>query len=542
MHEVKRILRIGGIVLIILVLIGAGALFLRTPRPSTGLVQPSSSPSAVTGSEAPTAVVTRGSIEQTVSASGNVAALRQATLTFRSNGPVTAVLVEEGQQVKAGQVLARLDTVSLEQQIVSAQASLNTAQARLQQAQKPPTEEELASAQAALDSAKANFEKVKAGPTNEELASAQAALASARASYEKVKAGPTKDDLAAAKATLDSAMAALKQAQAAYDRVKARPDVQLLSESLNLQNATIDLQRAQADYDKVAKGSTASDLASAAAQVASARSTLAQLMAQPTASDLASAAAQVASAEATLAQLQNQPDARDVAVYQAQVDESAAALAQAQAKLDDAVIIAPFDGTVLTIQVNEGEWASTGAPAIVLADTSGYILDLNVDEADVAEVADGQTVYLSFDALQGATITGTVAFVAPSSTNEGGAVAYAARIRFAPGQLPLRLGMTASVKIVVARADDALLVPNRAITADREARRYYVTRLGPGGLAQLLEVRIGLRDGSQTQILEGLQEGDQVVLPVVPAQGQTQGSFGGGGAGPFGGMGQGGGQ
>jgi len=516
-------------------------LLLRSSRLATGLAQPQTTSSTATGAEA-TATVTRGNIEQTVSASGNVGAERQATLAFQSSGPVIEVMVEEGQQVKAGQTLARLDTTSLEQQIASAQASLNTAQARLKQAQEPPSAEELASAQATLDNAQAQYEDVKDGPSKEELASAQAALDSAIANYAKVKKGPTQADLASAKAAVDSAKATLQQAQAAYDRIKGQPNVQMLSESLNLRNATIDLQRAQADYDSAANHPTAAELASAAAQVASARSTLAQLSQQPTASQLASAAAQVASAESALAQLRDRPNPTDVAVYQAQVDESAAALAQAKAKLDDAVIIAPFDGTVLTIQVNEGEWTSTGAPAVVLADTSGLILDLNVDEADVAQVADGQTAYLSFDALQGATVTGTVAFVAPSSTNEGGAVAYAAKIRFAPGQQPVRLGMTASVQIVVARAGDALLVPNRAITADREAKRYYVTRLGLGGITQRVEVRIGLRDGSQTQILEGLEEGDQVVLPVVPTQGQSQSPFGGGGGGPFSGMRPGGGQ
>jgi multidrug efflux pump subunit AcrA (membrane-fusion protein) len=82
--------------------------------------------------------------------------------------------------------------------------------------------------------------------------------------------------------------------------------------------------------------------------------------------------------------------------------------------------------------------------------------------------------------------------------------------------------MTANVDIAVARAEDALLVPNRAITADREAGRYYVTRLLPDGTTQRLEVRIGLRDGSQTQVVEGLAEGDRVVLPEIPTQGQDQ--------------------
>ena len=102
--------------------------------------------------------------------------------------------------------------------------------------------------------------------------------------------------------------------------------------------------------------------------------------------------------------------------------------------------------------------------------------------------------------------------------------------------LPIRLGMTADVDIVVAGAEGALLVPNRAIEADREAGLYYVTRQGSLGTTERLAVLIGLRDESQTQVVEGLEEGDVLVLPVVPEQGQEQQGFGTGrGRSPFGG-------
>jgi multidrug efflux pump subunit AcrA (membrane-fusion protein) len=94
--------------------------------------------------------------------------------------------------------------------------------------------------------------------------------------------------------------------------------------------------------------------------------------------------------------------------------------------------------------------------------------------------------------------------------------------------------MTADVDVVVARVDDALLVPNRAIEADREAGRYYVTRLNRDGASERLEVQIGLRDESQTQILEGLDEGQALVLPTVPEQGPADGRTM-----PFGGTGEG---
>jgi len=508
--DMNKVLKIGGIVILVLVLVVAGAMALRA------INQPAAAEDTPV-----VATVTRGSIEETVSGTGNVGAE-----------------VKEGQAVEAGDLLARLDTASLEWQITRAQASLDTAQARLEQAQKPPSEEDLASAQAALDSAVANYEKVQEGSSAEDLASAQAALDSAVANYQKVKAGPTKADLAAAKAQVDSAQAAVTQAQASYDRIKNRPNASMMPEALNLQNATISLEQAQANYDALADRPTKSELASAKAQVAQSTAQLAALQERPTGSELASAAAQVAQAQASLAQLQGRPNPEDVAVLEAQVEESTIALAQTTSQLEDAMITAPFAGTILAVQVREGEWASPGAPAIVLA-TDSLILEVNVDEVDVAGLAEGQASHLSFSALKDAEVGGSVSFVAPSSTNVGGAVAYAVEISFDPGAFPVRLGMTTDVDIVVDSAADTLLVPNRAIEADRETGRYYVTRQKALGATERLEVRIGLRDQVSTQILEGVEEGDTLVLPTVPGQGADSGFPGpGGGGGMFGGMGQ----
>ncbi len=519
----KRAAKIGGTILLVLVVIGAGVRLLQRRADSVEGEVP-----------ATTAVVARGSIEEIVSATGNVAAARQAALAFETSGPIAEVLVEEGERVAPGEVLARLDTASLKWQIARARASLATAQARLEQAQKPPTAEELASAQAALDSAVASYEEVMAGASAEDLDSAQATLDSARANYQKVKAGPTAEDLASAKAVLDSARASLQQAQASYDRVAGRPNVAMLPESLALQNATIEMERAQAAYDALANHPTASELASAKAQVAQAKAQLAALEERPTASQLASVAAQVSQAEAQLALIEARPAAEDIAVVEAQVEEAAIALEQLMDQREDAELRAPFGGTVLQVHATEGEWASPGVPAIVLATTDALMLDVNVDEVDVAQLDEGQIAYLSFDALRGELIEGDVTRIAPSSTNVGGAVAYAVHIGFDRGDLPIRLGMTSDVDIVVASAEDALLVPNRAVEADREAGRYYVTRQSPFGTTERLEIRIGLRDESRTQILEGLEEGDLVVLPEVPEQSEESIGFGSGHGGVFG--------
>ena len=464
----KTVLRVGAILVIVALLVGAGVLFVRRQEQT-----------AEAGVTIPTAPVTRGSIEELVSARGNVIAEDEATLGFQTSGTVAEVLVRKGQHVEAGEVLARLDTTTLEWQVAKAEASLETAKARLEQAKKPASEQDLTSAQSALDSAIAHLEDVKAGASEEELASAREALKSARASYDKVKAGPSEEDLASAKASLDSAKASLAQAQANYDRIKGRPDAAMLQESVALQNATFEVERAQANYDALVDRPSAADVAAARSQIAQAEAQLAQLLDRPSEAEVASARSQVTQAESQLADLQSRPNSQDVAVSEAQLEESILALRQAQEQLEDAALVSPIAGSVLAVEVSVGEWATPGAPAMAVATTDMLILEADVDEVDVAQLVVGQPAYLFFEALQGEGTTGQLSYIAPASTNVGGAVAFGVEISFVPGALPIRLGMTADVDIVVGSSEDALVVPNRAIEADREAGRFYVTREHP---------------------------------------------------------------
>ncbi len=538
----KKRVRIIGVLLVAAVLVVAGILIARN-RASA----------ATSAAPVQTVTVTQGRIEETIGASGNVAAGKEANLAFGASGTVAQVSVTDGQQVEAGQVLAQLDTTNLQLQVQNAQAALDAAQANLQQAQQPATPEDIASAEAALASAQANYDSVKAGPSKEDLAAAQAAVTSAQANYDSVKAGPSADSLAAAKAALDNAQASLQQAQSAYDQVKDRPNVGMLPQSLTLQQATNSYNEAKANYDAAENHPTPSELAAAKSQLVQARYQLSQLQAQPTQAQLTAAEAQVASARYQLSQLQAQPTAQAVASAKASVEQAQVALTQAQEQLSGATITTPLAGTVIAVNIQQGDAVSSGTPAIVLVPDVPPVVDANVDEVDVASIAVGQPVHLSFNALPGRTITGTVTSIAPTSTSVGGAVAYQVQIGFTPGRLPVRLGMTANVAIVVASADNALLVPSRAITVDRQAGKYYVTRLLPDGTQQRLQVRIGLHNDTQTQIVQGVQAGDKLVLPQVPGSSSSSstnqsssnfrglGGLGGGGRPPSSGGGAGGG-
>lgn len=440
-------------------------------------------------SDQTTAPVVRGSIEETITANGTVASSQQATLSFASSGHVVEVLVEEGQAVEEGQILARLDGGTVEDQIARAQAGLDTVEARLAQAELAPSEAE--------------------------LSAAEAALRSAEDTLERLLDGPSESDQEAAKLSVEAARNQLWAAQAQRDATQGNPmssQAQIDSAEASVLSAEVAVEQALLNQRKLGEPATEAELAAAESQVAQARSQLEQVL--------------------------DRPRDEDVAVVQAQVDEAALGLAQAQGSLEDLWIVAPFDGTVLTVAIVEGEIASPGAPAIAIADTRHLVLDVLVDEHDVAQIAEGRETRLSFEALPREAAYGTVTRIASSATLASGGVAYQVEVAFDAGDLPVRLGMTTDVEIITAAVQDAMLVPNRAVTEDREAGRYYVTRLDGTGKAELLEVTVGLISDSFTQVTSGLSEGDVLRLAeIVGGRDDQPGMFFGGGAGmgPMGG-------
>jgi len=420
-----------------------------------------------------TAQVMRGDIEETISATGIVEAQSQANLVFESNGIVEDTLVAKGDEVEEGQVLARLDDAQLSDQVARAEASLATALARLDQTKRPASEAEIATAQAGVRSAQASLDRLLAGPTERDLASAQLSVESAQ------------NQLWGAQGQRDSTAGNPMSSQGAVDAAEA----QVLSAEISVRQALLAQEK---------------------------------LLEPPSAEDVEIAQSQLDQAKAQLAQVLDRPRAEDVAVVQAQADETALVLAQAQSSLEDALLKAPFEGTILQVMAREGEMTSAAMPAFVIAKQGDLVLSADVDELDVVEIREGQTAWLTFEALPHDKVSGTVTYIASSATNVGGAVAYLVEISFDPGDLPVRLGMTTDVEMVTARAQDVLLAPNQAIESDRAAGRYYVTRLAPSGDTERVEVEIGLRDEHLTQVLSGLAEGDVLSLPQIEGAAESE--------------------
>nr|MBC7243895.1 efflux RND transporter periplasmic adaptor subunit [Chloroflexota bacterium] len=407
-----------------------------------------------------TVPVRRDTILATVNASGSVKPKKKVTLVFPSGGLLAAINVQVGQRVEAGQELAWLDTRQLELNVAQAEATLKINQARLAQ--------------------------VKAGPSAADLAAAEAALESAQALYEsaKKKLNLKDEQLSMAEADLKRAELALQDAQAAYDRVAWRPDIGMLPQAAALERATLDYQRALANYKL---------------QVAAIDDTA-----------FKSAAAQLAQAKAQLEKLRRNPTPEELAIAEAQVEQAKAALEQAKLRLTDAILVAPFSGTVLSIGAEVGELVSAATPVIVLADLAHYYIDASVDEADIGLVQSGQDAIITLDAFPDATLTGRVARIHPLGTVSQGVVSYAVEIEVTSAEVAIQPNMTAIVDIVVARKEGVLVVPNRAVKRDNAAR--YSVEVFTGSKVEQRSVAIGLSNELVTEIVSGLREGEEVVV------------------------------
>jgi multidrug resistance efflux pump len=170
------------------------------------------------------------------------------------------------------------------------------------------------------------------------------------------------------------------------------------------------------------------------------------------------AEAEVDQAQADLALVKAGNREEDIVVAEAAVAQAEAALTEAQNALDDAVLRAPFDGTVGAIYVGEGELALSGAEAVRLGDLTRLRVETeDLSEVDVDQVRVGQAAIVTADALTDQEFPGEVTEVAPVSTDHRGDTVYTVTIDLGLGpESGLRWGMSTFVEIQVQQGGDEL--------------------------------------------------------------------------------------
>lgn len=440
---------------------------------------------AADGSAYQTETVRRGTLTASVGATGTVRAGQSAILTWQTSGRVESVNVVIGQAVAQDEALAWLAQTSLSQGIILAEADLVNAQKNL---------DDLLNSTLAQARAEQN------------LATALQALEDAQKNVNKVSYDRASDDLIEkTEAELDLAKLQVSRAEDAYKMMQNRPD----GDSLKAQ-ALLNLSNARLNRDKLV------------AKLNWYQGSYSELDTQKYRAALAVAEAQVADARREIERLKDGPNLDDVAAAKARV-------AAAQATLNQAKILAPFDGVVTAVEPQPGDMVTVGKTAFRLDDLSRLLVDVQISEVDINSVEVGQPVTLAFDAVQGKTYNGEIVKINGVGDSVSGAVNFTVTVKLTDADELVKPGMTAAVTIRVKEVKDALLVPNRAVRVVDGQRVVYILK---DGILTPVTVRLGATSDSMSEVVGGdLQEGDSIVLNPPAA------SFGpGSGGGPRGGM------
>jgi HlyD family secretion protein len=422
--------------------------------------------------------VTRQTVPITISANGVVEAVRSINLSPKSSGVIKALLVNEGDRVQAGQVIAVMDDTNLRGQLLQSQAQLAQQQANLQ--------------------------RLIAGNRREDIARAAAQLAEAEANLLQLRQGNRPQEIAQAQAKLQQAQATLKQKQVDFQRY------QRLAQQGAIARSELDIKQ--------------TDLTVAQTQVQEAQQALALQRAGTRSEQISQAQAKVEQQRQSLALLQAGSRPEEIAQARAQVLAAQGSLDTIQTQINDTQIRAPFAGVITKKYADVGAFVSPAMSGSGAAATSSSILTLasdrlevvvNLSEAQISRVKPGQLVNLKIDALPGEIIRGKVDRIAPQATMSQNVTSFQVRVALDPvNSRQLKAGMNAEAEFAVGQVANALLVPNAAVVRQAETVGVYLLNQERQPVFQ--PIQIGATVGNQTEVKSGLQGNEQVLLSPPP--------------------------
>jgi HlyD family secretion protein len=590
----------------------------------------------VTGTADTEYVVAARDVSAGTSVSGTIRPVRSATLTVQAQGEVTAVYVAEGDAVKDGDVLLRIDARSQQNQVAQAESRYRAAvasrtvtelsglaqtkaqlqsalaQARAQQAsaqanlnnftdkdtsslQVANLQEQVAQAEASLRSAQNNLKSLQDYDTStlqvtiadfavdqaqlnlqmaqtrlavlqsrdvtaaqlaqlgSQVTQAQSSLRIAELRLQESSKSPQASDesIAILEEQVRQAQATLAVAQsnldnAASDNKASQSDIDL--QRMQVQSSEVSLSNAEANYKVSVAGAAQKKLqvASAQEQVKQAESSLVMARnnlastqkangARP--NDLETLKAQVEQADAamTLAQanLSGYADTQRRTTLQlqsAQEQENQAALGLSAQKLllDNYVVKAPWDGTVLAVNVSVGDMATPQTSVAKVAQTQAWNVEAYVDEVDILNIKEGQEARAAIDPYPDQEFAGTVSYLGKTlvRTPEG-LNAYALKIRLTTPPTTLVDGMSSDATVILSTVRAVLAIPVESLLS--EGGKEYVMLVTKNARGKAVttktEVSTGLEGDEYVQVTSGLKAGDTILRqPVVTQTSTSSGS------------------
>jgi len=504
--------------------------------------------------EKPTYVVQRGKVTKQLEFTGRISPVEETELYFKTNGYVKRVLVERGDQVQTGDLLAELEIDDLLKQMAQGEVTLNSAQLRLDEAEKA-LERQIAQAQLDLTAAEAQLAQAQndnadavaqaewtrqiaqanldeAEKANErQLAEAQRALEATQIYLAQLQQEPDPIEIELLRLNWDRAKNSLWNAQLERDAIKGRPETPGYLQKqadIAVSNAEIAVREAELRYQQALQPAvTEDDIRLQQIEVERAKATLEQF--QEDVDPLLSTEVQRAQQKLdrlqegvdpllTLQVLRTQQELDWLKegvdpVLVNEVNQAQLALERLQAQVADAQIVAPTDGEVLSLSVYAGRPAEAFKPVIVVADPSAIEVSADLSSSQLQEMIEGQEAVVTLRAYPGQTWRGTVRRLPYPYGAGGGTEGLAGedkstRISLEGDLSGLELGDLARVTIVLEEKDDVLWLPPAAIRIF-QGREFVIVQ--DADRQRRADVTIGIESDERVEILEGLEEGQIVV-------------------------------
>jgi len=417
--------------------------------------------------------VTTGDVRTAVEASGEVETDNEVSMSFESSGRIAELLVEEGDYVLEGSILAVLENDM--QRLAYQQTVLNLNRAELTQ----------------YDTI--NIDEDELEVASENLRAAWQGLGTADSAV-------TDADMAAMEIQYQELLEAARVAQTNADQAPGG----------FFGDAYEPLQASAGE-------------AAFNAELARLQMVAAMENEQP---GVNAAYGGVLSAQASLEQLLAGPNEYVLDRLNLQVDQAKMDVEDALEDYANTFLIAPHNGVISTLNIQDGALVSPGGQVLRLTDVGNLVVTIYVDEIDIGQVTDGRRVVFTADAIPGTEFEGTVSKIAPQSSIRDGVVVYEVELTVDDADSILRVGMTVDAEIALQESRGAILIPSRFVTRQPNGQSTVLVLNEADGTRTERVVTVGLRGQQNTEIINGVSPGELVVLESLNLGG-AQSPFGG---------------
>ena len=471
--------------------------------------------------------VTRGDIVETVKVRGEAVAQKEFNLGFYTGGTVAAITVAEGENVKEGDQLIRLDTVGYGLEVKKLSAILAQRQSNLEKLQTGYTAEDLAVYETKVANAGRTLTDERQSfhdylndayiKTNNAIGTyIEQFFDSQRTILINFNIFATDSQL---KGNLENEMRSVVSNFTSWQKLLVDVTDENLLNSAEQTESYLTFVRdflskmALAVNSLTATSSlTVTTIASYRTDVSTARMTINTAITDLITAEeaLRSAESGLALAESELKSKQAGTRAEDITEAKAKIAETESDIETARDKIRKAILTAPIEARIMKIPVERGETLSAGETAIILAGTKNKI-QADVSELDIVKIPENGSApaTISFDAFPGQNFTGKVVSIEPKEIVKDDDKYYRINLYFEAGTIPLRSGMSADLEIAVAEKKGILLIPEFAVYKKDGADFVKVLE---DKKEKEVAVTVGITDGESIEIISGLIEGQVVVV------------------------------